>query len=83
MLHPLGDLDAAGCIVTIDADDPALFGTTLVEEYAYVARTFGDDALVRFARNAIDSSFASSAAKARLHDRFQRSRNSALASRTG
>ena len=29
--HPLGALDAAGCVVTIDADDPALFGTTLLE----------------------------------------------------
>jgi hypothetical protein len=37
VIHPLGALDAAGCIVTIDADDPALFGTTLVDEYRYVA----------------------------------------------
>ena len=80
-VHPLGSLDAAGCVVTIDADDPALFGTTLLDEYRYVAETFGDDAVVRFARNAIDASFAPPAAKARLHALFERSRNSAVAER--
>jgi adenosine deaminase len=80
-VHPLGALDAAGCVITIDADDPALFGTTLLEEYAYVAATFGDDAVVRFARNAIDASFAPAATKARLHAMFERSRNSAPAGR--
>jgi adenosine deaminase len=81
-LHPLGALDAAGCVVTIDADDPALFGTTLLDEYRFVAETFGEDALVRFARNAIDASFAPPATKARLHAAFERwSRNSAPAGR--
>ena len=79
--HPLGALDAAGCIVTIDADDPALFGTTLLEEYGWIARTFGEHALLRFARNGIDASFAGPATKARLHEAFQRSRNSAPAGR--
>jgi adenosine deaminase len=81
-IHPLGALDAAGCVITIDADDPALFGTTLLDEYAYVAATFGEDAIVRFARNAIDASFAPAVAKARLHEMFERSRNSAPAGRT-
>ncbi len=80
-IHPLGALDAAGCVITIDADDPALFGTTLLDEYAYVARAFGEPALVRFARNAIDASFASAGDKARLHEIFERSRNSAPAGR--
>ncbi|HEX3468345.1 MAG TPA: adenosine deaminase [Candidatus Elarobacter sp.] len=81
-VHPLGALDAAGCIVTIDADDPALFGATLVGEYAYVAETFGEAALLRFARNAIDASFAVPDRKARLHARLDRSRNSVPAGRT-
>jgi len=68
--HPLGALDLAGCLVTIDADDPAMFGTTLLDEYRFVAETAGEDAIVRFARNAIDASFASAAAKARLHASF-------------
>jgi adenosine deaminase len=75
--HPLGALDAAGCIVTLDADDPALFGTTLVDEYREVAAAFGEDAVLRFARNGIDASFAAPAVKARLHAAFERSRNSA------
>jgi adenosine deaminase len=81
-IHPLGAFDAAGCIVTIDADDPALFGTTLADEYRYVADAFGDDAVLRFARNAIDASFAPPDRKARLRDLFDRSRNSVPAGRT-
>jgi adenosine deaminase len=79
--HPLGELDAAGCIITIDADDPAMFGTSLVEEYRIVAGAFGEDALVRYARNAIDASFATPAAKAGLHAAFDASRNSVVAGR--
>ena len=70
--HPLGALDRAGCVVTIDADDPAMFGTTLLEEYRFVAATAGEDTIVRFARNAIDASFASAAVKERLHASFDR-----------
>ena len=81
-VHPLGALDAAGCIVTIDADDPALFGTTLIDEYRYVAETFGDDAILRYARNAIEASFASPVHQARLRELFERSRNSVPAGRT-
>ncbi|BDE06973.1 adenosine deaminase [Vulcanimicrobium alpinum] len=80
--HPLGALDAAGCVVTIDADDPTMFGTTLLDEYAYVAGEFGEDALLRFAANAIDASFAPPAAKARLHAMQAASRNSAPAGRS-
>jgi len=81
--HPLGALDAAGCVVTIDADDPALFGTTLLDEYAYVAENFGEDAVMRFAANAVEASFAPEAVKVRLRETFAGSRNSALAGRTG
>jgi adenosine deaminase len=80
-IHPLGALDAAGCVITIDADDPALFGTTLLDEYRYVAGTFGEDAVLRFARNGIDASFAAPAAKAQLHAELERSRNSVAAGR--
>ncbi len=81
-VHPLGALDAAGCVVTIDADDPALFGTTLVDEYRLVTETFGEDAILRFARNAIEASFAATDRKARLFERFDRSRNSVPVGRT-
>jgi adenosine deaminase len=69
--HPLVHLDAAGCVVTIDADDPALFRTTLTDEYAYVERLAGREALLRFVRNAVDSSFAEQARKAALHARLE------------
>jgi adenosine deaminase len=74
--HPMGALDFAGVRVTIDADDPALFGTTLVDEYEEVARTLGGDTVYRFAANAIDASFAAPALKAKLHAELAMSRNS-------
>jgi adenosine deaminase len=64
--HPLVQLDAAGCIVTIDADDPALFRTSITHEYAYVEELTGCDALIRFAHNAVDASFATPERKAQL-----------------
>jgi aminodeoxyfutalosine deaminase len=64
--HPIAQLDALGVICTVDADDPALFSTTLEAEYALVATTCGQDALARFAANAIDVSFADAARKAEL-----------------
>jgi len=72
--HPLVELDAAGCIVTIDADDPALFETTVTDEYAYATRVAGLDAAIRFAENAVDASFASSQRKAALHRGLERYR---------
>jgi len=69
--HPLVDLDAAGCIVTIDADDPAIFKTTVTEELAYAAEIAGDDAPVRFTRNAVEASFAPAQTKARLCERLK------------
>jgi len=74
--HPMGALDAAGVMVTIDADDPALFGTTLVDEYLEVEQTLGSDAVYRFAANAIDAAFAPAARKTRLHAELAASRNS-------
>jgi len=69
-IHPLADLDAAGVLVTIDADDPAMFGCTLLDEYALIDRTLGRDTVLRFARNGIEASFASPARKARLLQEF-------------
>jgi adenosine deaminase len=64
--HPLAELDAAGVLVTIDADDPAIFGCTLLDEYAFVDRMLGRDAVLRLARNGIESSFATAEQKAAL-----------------
>jgi adenosine deaminase len=72
--HPLLELDAAGCIVTIDADDPALFGSSITQEYDYVARLAGESTLARFVENAIDASFASEKRKRWMHERLQTAR---------
>ena len=69
--HPLVDLDVAGCIVTIDADDPAIFKTSVTDELAYAAELVGDDAPLRFTRNAIESSFAPDSTKGRLRARLE------------
>jgi adenosine deaminase len=73
-VHPIGALDAAGCLVTLDADDPALFGTTLLDEYRLVERWLGEEAVLRFAANAIEASFASAETKRRQRARFEASR---------
>ncbi|HKU81188.1 MAG TPA: adenosine deaminase [Candidatus Tumulicola sp.] len=59
-------LDRAGCVVTIDADDPAMFGTSIAREYALVERMAGPQTLARFVANAIDASFAGDGVKAEL-----------------
>ncbi|HTX56466.1 MAG TPA: adenosine deaminase [Candidatus Acidoferrales bacterium] len=64
--HPLHELDARGVRVTIDADDPAIFGTSISQEYALVAQRAGLDTLRRFIAQAADASFLEPAAKAAL-----------------
>lgn len=67
--HAFVEFDRAGCIVTVDADDPALFGTSIQAEYALVERIAGPDALARYVANAVDASFASPEQKRGLHAR--------------
>ena len=64
--HPIVAFDAAGVVCTVDADDPALFSTSISQELALVASWLGEDALLRLERNAIDASFASAERKADL-----------------
>ncbi|HKE37536.1 MAG TPA: adenosine deaminase [Candidatus Baltobacteraceae bacterium] len=61
------EFDRAGCLVTIDADDPAMFRTSIAAEYALVESIAGSDMLERFVRNAIDASFADPHEKATMH----------------
>jgi adenosine deaminase len=68
--HPLRGLDAAGLVIAIDADDPTLFGTSIAQEYEYVAREMGMDALYRFVRQAVDASFLDPITKQALHGRI-------------
>jgi len=57
--HPLPALVAAGVPVTINSDDPPMFGTTLEEEYAVAARLLGLDqaGVAELARAAVRASF--------------------------
>ena len=55
--HPFLDLLHAGVCVTINTDDPALFGTTLTTEYQQLADTFdlSHRTLERLVMNAVDA----------------------------
>ena len=66
--HPLPALVAAGVTVTINSDDPPMFGTTLEEEYAVAARLLDLDAagVAGLARAAVHASFLPAAGKSRL-----------------
>ncbi|MDR7085457.1 adenosine deaminase [Aeromicrobium panaciterrae] len=63
--HPLPTLVAAGVPVTINSDDPPMFGTTLNAEYAIAQDLLGlDDAgVAELARAAVRASFADDAVK--------------------
>lgn len=63
--HPLATLVEAGVPVTINSDDPPMFGTTLTREYAVAADLLGLDrsGVVDLARAAVDASFAPDAVK--------------------
>ncbi|GGQ54042.1 adenosine deaminase [Couchioplanes azureus] len=66
--HPLPALVAAGVPVTINSDDPPMFGTTLEEEYAVAAHLLGLDeaGVADLARAAVTASFLPHAGKERL-----------------
>jgi adenosine deaminase len=68
--HPLRELDERGVLVAIDADDPALFGTSITREYDFVARELGMQTLRRFIHQAVDASFLDDLAKQALHGRI-------------
>jgi aminodeoxyfutalosine deaminase len=66
--HPLPVLRAAGVPVTVNSDDPPMFGTTLNDEYAVAARLLDLDeaGLAGLAKDAVDASFLPASDKARV-----------------
>ncbi len=57
--HPVRQYFDEGLMLTINSDDPAMFGSSLVGEYELVQRQFGfsDDHLRELARNSFEASF--------------------------
>jgi aminodeoxyfutalosine deaminase len=57
--HPARNYFDQGLMITLNTDDPALFGTTLAREYQLAQDTFGftDEHLRELARNSFEASF--------------------------
>ncbi|MFI5984859.1 adenosine deaminase [Streptomyces sp. NPDC051555] len=66
--HPIKEMVAAGVLVTINSDDPPMFGSDLNNEYAVAARLLELDerGLAQLAKNAVEASFLDPAGKAKL-----------------
>lgn len=61
----------AGLRVSIASDDPALFPTTLADEYAIARDALGEQALPQLCRNAVDACWLDEDAKADLRARVK------------
>jgi aminodeoxyfutalosine deaminase len=66
--HPIRRLVEAGVPVTVNSDDPPMFGTDLNSEYAVAARLLGLDehGVAALARTAVEVSFLDPAGKAAI-----------------
>ncbi|MER6779806.1 MULTISPECIES: adenosine deaminase [unclassified Streptomyces] len=66
--HPVKEMVRAGVLVTINSDDPPMFGSDLNNEYAVAARLLDLDerGLAQLAKNAVEASFLEEAGKAKL-----------------
>ncbi|MDX3092527.1 MULTISPECIES: adenosine deaminase [Streptomyces] len=66
--HPLRAFADAGVLVTVNSDDPPMFGTDLNTEYAVAARLLDLDerGVAALAKNAVEASFLDPAGKARI-----------------
>jgi aminodeoxyfutalosine deaminase len=66
--HPIREMYDAGITVTVNSDDPPMFGTTLNTEYEIAAELLDLDesGIVRLAQNAVQASYMSAPEKASL-----------------
>lgn len=66
--HPIKAFVDAGVLVTVNSDDPPMFGTDLNNEYAVAARLLGLDerGVADLAKNAVEASFLDLGGKARI-----------------
>jgi len=70
--HPLLEMRAAGVLVTINTDDPAMQDLDLGEEYRRVSDAYGLDVaeMLRFAREGIDSTWLDESERRALRAEF-------------
>jgi adenosine deaminase/aminodeoxyfutalosine deaminase len=70
--HPLRNYFDRGLMVTLNTDDPAMFRTTLSQEYALAQSEFGftDEHLRELARNSVEASFLPAEKKLALLNLF-------------
>lgn len=66
--HPIRAFRDAGVTITVNSDDPPMFGTTLNREYEIAAELLGldDTGVADLARTAVRASFAEDAVKSRI-----------------
>jgi len=66
--HPIKQFVDAGVVVTVNSDDPPMFGTDLNNEYAVAARLLDLDerGVAALAKNAVHASFLDEPGKARI-----------------
>jgi aminodeoxyfutalosine deaminase len=71
--HPLPAMVEAGVVVTVNSDDPPMFGTTLNREYAVAADLLGLDerGVADLALAAVDASFAPDEVRRRLREEVE------------
>jgi adenosine deaminase/aminodeoxyfutalosine deaminase len=70
--HPLPKFLEAGLLVTLNSDDPAMFGTSLQEEFLQATRCFefSRETLAELCRNAVRASFLSEDEKQKLREQL-------------
>ncbi|WP_443064708.1 adenosine deaminase [Streptomyces sp. NBC_00588] len=66
--HPIKEFAQAGVVITVNSDDPPMFGTDLNNEYAVAARLLDlhEQGLAELAKTAVDVSFLDEPGKARI-----------------
>ena len=70
--HPVRRFFDQGLMLTLNSDDPAMFRSSLVDEYALVQQSFGctDEHLRELARNSFEASFLEAENKVKFLDLF-------------
>jgi adenosine deaminase len=71
--HPLPQLIESGLFITLNSDDPALFNTSLTDEYQIAAKTFGltREQIEHISLNAVRAAFLPQGTRQRLEQRFR------------